>query len=395
MKQDLAFLNSFHCPICSHEGLEGSKKSVKCPNCNTEFPVTNGVPWLLPNAGEDLKDWQNRYHLFVDLNKTEAGTLKYQAQKDDLLDETKDRLKRMVQAKIEHGREVSKVLEALEIDFDNGPKAGNLSAGTELPDTQSLMSYYVNIFRDWSYGDEENQKCIEEIAQVVPSEAKWGTLGVIGSGACRLAYDLHRKFAVETTINTDINPFLMFVGQRMANGKSLNLFEFPIAPKNLESFAVKLKCKAPDPLKDNFYFALADGMNPIFKKDSLDTLLTPWLIDIVHQDLKDQFRRYNNVLRKGGRWVNFGSLSFFHRDQTICYSVEETLRIIESSGFKIENFRHEEIPYLHSPYSCQKRFERVLTFSAIKVQDVEQPEASFEFLPDWLENGINLFPLPM
>ena len=157
-----------------------------------------------------------------------------------------------------------------------------------------------------------------------------------------------------------------------------------MAPLNLESMAVKLKCKAPEAIKDGFHFVLSDAMNPSFKDQAFDTLLTPWLIDIVHQDIRDQFRRYNRITKMGGRWVNFGSLSFFHSKASICYSVEETLDIVTEAGFEVESYSHEELPYLHSPYSCQKRMERVLCFSAKKVKEVDQPSEEFQFQAPWL-----------
>ena len=60
------------------------------------------------------------------------------------------------------------------------------------------------------------------------------------------------------------------------------------------------------------------------------------------------------------------------------------MELVETAGFSIESLSHEEIPYLHSPYSSQKRFERVLCFSARKVREVDQPEKAFSFRAEWL-----------
>ncbi len=386
MKFDYSFIQHFHCPSCGEGDLDTNQNHVICTKCQNKFPITNGIPWLFAEPYKQIHEWQNRYHFFIDLNKIEAGKMKLQLQETDLLEQTRDRLRRMIQGKVEHGREVAKILQPLSINFENTPPTSSLAAGTELPETQSLMSYYSNICRDWSYGEKENEICLREIEEVLAKDINLGTMGVIGTGAARLAYDMHRKFNISTTINLDINPFLILAAQRIIQGKTAQLYEFPIAPKNLESFAVKLKCKAPVPIKDQFHFTFSDGMNPIFKTNSLDTLLTPWLIDIVGQDIKDQFKRYNRCLKNGGHWINFGSLSFFHADQSLCYSLEETLKIIEESGFSIKSYRHEEIPYLHSPYSCQKRMERVLTFHAVKHSNVDQPALAYSHLPAWLNN---------
>ena len=376
----------FKCPNCGSAELSDNKNQINCGSCGLSFPKTGQIPWLFPQPIKEIYDWQNRYHLFLENTRLDTTRLKHDASTEGLLASTKRRLSRLVQAKTEHAREVTRILKALDIKDENGPGFASLGAGTELPSTQSLMGYYANLCRDWSYGEEENTRCLAEILNVLGEDKELGSLGVIGSGACRLAYDIHRKCEVKETINTDINPYLLLVAQRLVSGKSLNLYEFPIAPRSLEDSAVKLKCKAPEPLTQDFYFALADGMNPVFAEKSLNTILTPWLIDIVHQDFKDQVLRFNHCLELGGRWLNFGSVVFYHDDQKICYSVDEVLEIVRSSGFDIERYRHEEIPYLHSPHSCQRRYERVLTFSARKTDHKELPKERFNYLPEWLRD---------
>jgi hypothetical protein len=72
--------------------------------------------------------------------------------------------------------------------------------------------------------------------------------------------------------------------------------------------------------------------------------------------------------------------------------VEETLKIVEMSGFEIEHVVRDEIPYMHSPADCQKRFEKVLCFSARKVRSVDQPPA-YSFSPSWLQDLNETVPL--
>ena len=376
----------FKCPDCHSPSLVDGKSKLTCGSCSASFPKSGQIPWLFMRPGKEIFDWQNRFHLFLENTRIDTQRLKLDSLGENLLASTKKRLSRLIQAKTEHAREVSRILKVLDVKEDEGPGMSGLAAGTELPSTQSLMGYYANVCRDWSYGDEENKRCLDEVLAVLGEDRDLGRLGVIGSGACRLAYDIHVSCAPKETINTDINPYLLLVAQRLTAGKSLTLYEFPIAPKDLESTAVKLKCKAPQTVGPEFKFALADGMNPIFAERSLNTILTPWLIDIVHQDFRDQALRFNHCLQDNGRWLNFGSVVFYHEDQTICYSVDEVLEIVEDSGFKIENYRHEEIPYLHSPHSCQRRFERVLTFAARKAEHRDLPKTAFNYLPEWLRD---------
>lgn len=391
MKHSAALTNLAHCPKCGGELEVSQEKNLSCKECSTVYPELGGIPWLYSDSQYVQADWKNRFDYFLQLNQTEIQRLKLEQLGDHLLESTKKRLSKLIQAKVEHGKEVAKAIAPI-VSNDAGDPAIHQATGTKLPNTQALMSYYDNICRDWSYGDEENLACLNTIKGVLNTQ-DLGTLGVLGSGACRLAYDIHTELNVENTINVDINPFLFFVAQRLIDGKSVNLYEFPMAPKNMESTAIKLKCKAPQPLKDNFHFVLSDAMNPSFRDGAFDTLLTPWLIDIVHQDIRQQFKRYNRITKMGGRWINFGSLSFFHSLTSICYSLEETLEIVAEAGFEVENYSHEEIPYLHSPYSNQKRMERVLCFSAKKVKEIDQPQEGFSYQAKWLENIDKPIPL--
>ena len=55
---------------------------------------------------------------------------------------------------------------------------------------------------------------------------------------------------------------------------------------------------------------LADALRPPFAEGAFDTVVTPWLIDIVSENLTVFAARINRLLKEGGRWVNFGSLAF-------------------------------------------------------------------------------------
>lgn len=380
------------CPSC-HGPLNYSSNQLNCSQCKLHFPTSSEIPWLYPDPLMAKADWQNRFEYYLQVNRIDIEKIKAELQASHLMPQTIQRLKQKIQALTEHSKEVQRILQPLKLN-DQGDPAIHRAAGTQLPENQTLMSYHDNVFRDWSYGEDENRLCLEEIKHVLtdPEYRKLGNLGVLGSGACRLAYDIHQALECDHTINIDINPLLLAIAQRMTKGKPVNLWEFPRTPKSLKSTCVKLKCKAPEVSKPGFSFMFADAMNPPFKQHAFDTLLTPWIIDIVYQDLTNQFRRFNHILKMGGQWINFGTLAFFHARQELCYSVEETLAIAESCGFKITSYRHEEVPYLQSPHSCQKRVERVLCFRAEKVSEVEKPQEAFSMEPDWLKDASKPIP---
>lgn len=382
MKQAAKIIELLQCPVCHKSDFFNSNDGLSCQSCQNKFPEYGDILWFFKDPEESKRDWQNKFNFFAQATELEVFQMKAELKSPNLLAQTEQRLKKLIQAKIEHSREVLKIMEPINAD-GRGKAEHSIALKVKLPETQALMSYYSNVLRDWSYGDEENRICLDLVLKTFGEDRKLGKLGVFGAGACRLPYDIHRSTNTDTTLAVDINPYLFYVAKRAIAGKNLTLYEFPIAPVNLNAHGVKLKCKAPEPVKDGFYFLLADALNPPFVDGAFDNILTPWIIDIVHQDIHDLFRRFNRVLKKGGRWVNFGSLSFFHRQFSICYSLEETLELVKASGFELERYYQEDIPYLHSPYSAQKRYEKVLCFSAKKIADVEQPE-EFHFLPKWL-----------
>ncbi|MFW7380011.1 MAG: methyltransferase domain-containing protein [Oligoflexus sp.] len=391
MKYTTKFVDILQCPVCQASQWNQESKSLQCQSCQQVFPDYGDITWFFKDPDESVRDWQNRFNYFSQATDIEVLQLKTELKQDRLLATTQNRLQKLIQAKIEHNREVLKIMEPIRVT-GHGQAEHSIALKVKLPETQALMSYYSNVLRDWSYGDEENQICLDLILKTIGPEKNLGSFGVFGAGACRLPYDVHRSTECERTIAVDINPYLFYVAKRALSGKNLTLYEFPMAPVNLDAHGVKLKCKAPTSLKDGFHFLLADAMNPSFVDHAFDTIMTPWIIDIVHQDIRDLFRRFNRILKVGGRWINFGSLAFFHRQFHLCYSLEETLEIVKESGFEVERHFQEDIPYLHSPYSSQKRTEKVVSFCAKKIADIDQPE-EFHYLPKWLLNLDEPIPL--
>jgi len=120
--------------------------------------------------------------------------------------------------------------------------------------------------------------------------------------------------------------------------------------------------------------------------------VTPWLIDIIDDDLPNQAARINNLLTDGGRWINFGSLAFDHASKRRCYSREETIAVVQSAGFAAPHALDKDIPYMCSPASRHGREETVFAFSARKSTPVAAPPRH-KALPDWIVTGKEAVPL--
>jgi len=283
-------------------------------------------------------------------------------------------------------------MQPLDVQSVSGNYESYLALRTRLPVDQGLNTYYANVHRDWSWGDAENQASLQQIRAVLHEHAELGDVLVLGAGAGRLAYDIHMQLDCDRTVALDFNPMLLLVANTMARGAKLKLHEFPIAPKSLEDDAVLRTLSAPQPVRDNFHLVLGDALRPPFASAAFDTVVTPWLIDIIAEDLPVLAARINGLLKDNGRWINFGSLAFAHPQRARQYSPEETKGIIAECGFSDPYVAEATIPYMCSPASRHGRQEKVFTFAAYKERQV-QAAARHRALPDWIVTGKEPVPL--
>ncbi|MEZ4741618.1 MAG: hypothetical protein R3B45_04100 [Bdellovibrionota bacterium] len=383
----------FNCPSCHKNFLLLHDKYYSCPSCLQRFPLVGYIPWLIESPNASLEEWKGQFKYLLQVLEKEADLMKMDLQRKDISQSTSLRLRKLLQAKVEQKKIMIELLSPLEIN-DNGSVALSEALKTKLPFSQNLMSYYDNLHRDWTWGDRENEASLACIKKVIDgNNSNLGKFLVLGGGGCRLPYDIHRSFSPKCTVVVDINPLLLLSARKIIRGKTLKLYEFPIAPKDLSSFGVLRKCKAPEKIEKNFEFVFADVSNAPFNRSTFDTILTPWLIDIIAEDPREFFPKINYLLANNGRWINFGSLVFNGRGPASNYSIEEVREIISSSGFEIENEVFESIPYMQSPDSCHGRLEKIFCFSAKKIKDVEINEfKKHDVLPPWLSSTKNPVP---
>ena len=137
---------------------------------------------------------------------------------------------------------------------------------------------------------------------------------------------------------------------------------------------------------------LGDALRAPFREHAFDTVITPWLIDIVTEDLPVFAARINRLLKTGGRWINFGSLAFQHPRRAMRYSPDEVGAIVVESGFSEPIVAEATLPYMCSPASRHGRQETVFTFAAYKEKNTRRPPRH-KALPDWLVTGKEPVPL--
>ena len=400
-KQDsAAVIDLLTCPE------QGSSLEIKAGRLHSKngisFPETAGIPWLFKDPEASLLEWRANSRAYIQQLHGAVQNMKL-AQKGKALSEpARRRLAKRLQASVEQIKHVESILEPLQVESAGSAELSGV-LGAQLPNTQGISSYYDNIHRDWGWDDEisgqenENSIAIEIILEVLGNTDANSLIGkdalFLGAGACRLSWDLHQRLKFSRTINIDVNPLMLLAGEKITSGKTVKLFEFPIAPVDEENSAVLRRLKAPGKHKtepenstkdeSSFFCLFADGTNPPIKSGSLDLVVTPWFIDIIPQDIHEFFPRINALLKPGGLWVNFGSNAFLGADYARRYSLEEVFLAARSSGFKVERHLRKKIPYMCSPASAHGRRELVTAFVAKKESEVKVSKPT-SWMPAWL-----------
>ena len=380
------------CPRCDKAPLEASDDQFHCKACKVDFPSIDGIPWMFAEPQAALGEWRGRLQFALQQLSHEIAGLEQELKSNEMAALARRRVERYKKCVESHRRKLQKLLRPVELQSLQGNFESYLALRTRLPSDQGLNTYYANIHRDWAWGDEENEASLKQIQAVLHDHADLGDVLVLGAGAGRLAYDVHTTTECKSTVALDFNPLLLLVAKAVTQGNKLNLYEFPIAPLALEDDAVLRKLAAPAAAGDNFHVVLGDALRPPFPEKIFDTVITPWLIDIISEDLPVLAARVNRLLKKDGRWVNFGSLAFSSPRKAECYSPEEVKAIVAENGFSDPYVSQATIPYMCSPASRHGRQERVFTFSAYKERNASKPERH-KALPDWIVTGNDPVPL--
>lgn len=377
------------CPACGTR-LTGDA----CLACRIDYPSLAGIPWLMPDPRASLIEWRGRLHHLLTHYGAEAARQRAALARVAPGGLTRQRLERVAAAYDDQAVRLRELLQPLGLERRHEAHAVHVALGTELPLTQGLSSYYANLHRDWCWGDEENAAGLAAVLQALPAGSRPARVLVLGAGAGRLAYDLHRTLAPELTVALDFNPLFAIAARRIAGGLPLELYEFPIAPRTVADHALLRRLSAPAPAPAGLEFVLADATAPPFLPAAFDLVLTPWLIDVLGEPVLRQLQRINSLLMPAGLWVNHGSLAFADADPALALTLEELLESLPDAGFSRPAAAEAQLPYLSSPASRHARLEAVITFCARKERDVAAPPRGRE-LPEWLRRSdLPVPPLP-
>ena len=377
------------CPRCDR-ALETADDGWRCPGCRVDFPRLAGIPWLFAEPLAALGEWRGRLHFSLQRLDRERRQLQAALEDTSLRSATRARIETLHAATGDHAMRLRALLEPLAIENRAASYATHLALRTRLPPDQGLTTYYANAHRDWCWGDTENDTSFEIVAGMLGRSAPSNVL-VLGAGAGRLAYDVHERARPKITVALDFNPLLMLLAQRVSRGERVELYEFPLAPRSSADQAVLRTLAAPAAARQGLAYMLADAHRPPFRPGTFDTIVTPWLVDILPERFDLLCARVNALLEDGGRWVNFGSLSFHDPDPRARYGIDECRAALEENGFGATAVTEREIPYLCSPASRHARRERVVGWSATKERNAKKTPR-YEALPEWLVRGTDPVP---
>lgn len=379
MKLEPELLDLLICPVT---GSTLFQTDFYLADLNQEhsYPILGNIPWLLPQPNNCLADWSVKLQHFSQTLNQEIHDLSIAI--PHVLGNTQERLKRLQKGKQQFLQTVNELLQPI-LQHQPSELYVYQSLAGKAPSTQNLLSYEANLYRDWVWGEQENTLTMDLVLEKFSSKTAENFL-VLGAGACKLAVDIHQAIQPKITVATDINPLLLLAAEKLLRTGSLEITEFPLAPRRSEWVAVEHQVQA-EQKSENFHLLFADATKPALKPGSFDAVLTPWFIDIQPLECSQFLQQLNQYLPIGGQWINVGSLVFYQNRDAFCYSIEEVKTLAEHQGFAIEELTEHTIPYLNSPYNAGYRMEHVWCWRAIKVRDVAALE-TVETLPNWLLN---------
>jgi uncharacterized protein YbaR (Trm112 family) len=374
------------CPVCRAPTLEGTHVAIRCATCERAFPCLSGIPVLFPDAHEKLALWSGRLNVFLSETEGAVRQLLAQSVAEGLLPRTRTRLVAVGEGLRAHASRVHALFSQAGLELNREPA----SKSTGDP----ILAYYTLVHRDWAWAPEVDEvaPAIDALIDVLPAGFQLGRTLVLGAGTARLAWDLGNRVAgALDVVALDVNPLPFLVTKQLMAGRELSLFELPGHPRRSTFASVERLLKATTQPPPGLRLVLADGLDPPVLAGQFDTVITPWFVDQVPENLASLPALIRRVLRPGGAWLNQGPFVYdpvrtkpAHR-----YCADEFVQIVNTSGFAISKATY--LPYSHmaSPLSGQARSEWVLSMHAVATGAEATPEE-----PPWLSISGDELPIP-
>jgi hypothetical protein len=367
------------CPSCG----AALSDDLHCVSCSRRYPRVGGIPVLAADADAAIQRWRIRTREFVAGVEAGIKAAQIELSRPDLLQATRDRIERSCEALANNRARLLAILSdaGIEPAADDEGELHSEAHGSALG-RGGITAFYEQIHRDWGWPADhvENTEALARVVEAMTVREPRAVV-VLGAGAGRLAYDLHRAAAAQCTVALDINPLLSIIASRVARGETVALYEFPLIPRDLASTQVERNLAAPHGGVEGFLPVIADAFAAPLPDGCADVVLTPWFIDQVPADARDAIGVVHRLLADGGEWINFGPLIYpKERSFGVRYTATELLELVSLGGFEMEHMRSDMAEFLRSPAAGFARIEQVHTFRARK-REGSGDEASWLLAP--------------
>lgn len=376
-------IEAARCPRCT-TALDLGALIIACAGCGQVYPRIGRIPILISDPHTYLASCRQQLSLLEQQVAATVRTIEEQLNTPDALPATKARCHAMIDAVRGQAADICGILQPL-LPVDTTDLQDEI-ASEDLP---APLKYIHHLYRDWGWPSEpngENERALAAVEGVMETQTLGRTL-VVGAGACRLAYDLHRSDPEAETVVMDIDPFLFTVGQAVIRGGTISLREANAEIDEIGHVAKEWTLTAAHGriAEDRFHFVLADGLEPPFASGVFDTVVTPWFIDLIPTDLRDFTSTVHRLLKPGGRWLNLGPLHYRPSlPVELRFSREEVFDLAERAGFRMGRWQTDSMPYLVSKLNGRGKVEWVLAFAATKLDASSSDRGSNDGPPSWL-----------
>lgn len=370
------------CPRCATR-LDLGAAAIECAGCGGVYPRLGAIPVLLAEPRRYLATCRRQLTRLEDQVVQTVRDIREQLDAADVLPATRARCLAMIDALEGQLADVRAVIEPRLPETARAPSA---PASEAVPATLEYLPY---LYRDWGWPAEdggENERAHASVEAVLGQQPLGRTL-VLGAGACRLAYDLHRKHPEAEMVVIDVDPLLFSVAWAVTHGESVTVREANLEIGEIGQGSRQWILSAPHgPVDDErFHFMVADALDPPFAPATFDTVLTPWFIDQGPDDVRDLVSTLHLALKPGGRWLNLGPLRYdWDVPVALRFSREEIFDLIGRAGFELGRWQSESAPYLVSKLNGRGKMEWVLAFAARKLETSAEEPRPEEGPPSWL-----------
>ncbi len=174
------------CPATKKE-LHLSNDTLVTPDGKRSYPFVNDIAWLFKDPEYFMLYWSNKKSEFINYHKLSAQNIEVELKNHKLGTATRARLELLKKAHDLNQQSLSEILKSL-----SSSTQGLFDVA--VPSHQSLHLYRKNLFRDWGWDTDENETSLSLVKDLLGSQWKPSKFAVLGSGASRLAMDLHSEF---------------------------------------------------------------------------------------------------------------------------------------------------------------------------------------------------------